>query len=178
MSTAPIAALPAWRRGPWRSCRGSRAGTGLQGSRRGGYGSTGKAACLHVADGRAERRLGARRRRRGTLAVTRPRVPDPRGTPSFRLERPDGCAVRVPARGLMLGRSADCDVVLVHPGASQCHALVLPAAEGLRVVALGRNPTNLNGQPLRGAAPAVEGDLLELPRGQLPRAVRGPRGAR
>lgn len=90
-------------------------------------------------------------------------MPDPRGTPSFRLERPDGCALRVPARGLMLGRSADCDVVLVHPGASQCHALVLPAGEALRIVALGRNPTNLNGQPLRGASPAVEGDLIELP---------------
>ncbi len=79
------------------------------------------------------------------------------------LERADGVRVRVDERGLTLGRGPESDLILTDPRASHLQALVLPGLKGLEVIALGRNPTRRNDEPVNGRAALLHGDTLELP---------------
>lgn len=83
------------------------------------------------------------------------------------LVRDTGTAVRIPAGGLRLGRRADCDVVLGDQAASQVHALVTPTVEGVELVAIGRNPTRVNGEEVKGTRLLADKDVIEVPGGQF-----------
>jgi hypothetical protein len=87
------------------------------------------------------------------------------GRPSVWLVRDTGARVRVPARGLLLGRRADCDIVLDDKRASQHHALITPTLRGLELVALGRNPTKVDGRPVERQTVVRHGQAIEVPGG-------------
>lgn len=65
--------------------------------------------------------------------------------------------------GLWFGRAGDCDIVLSDPNASRRHALVRCDGHGAELVALGRNPTLHNGQPVTQSIALADNDRLELP---------------
>lgn len=79
------------------------------------------------------------------------------------LHRDNGTILRVPPGGLRIGRRADCHVVLEDPEASLIHAIVSGAGPGVEVVSVGRNPTRVNGEEVRGAALLADRDTLEVP---------------
>lgn len=81
------------------------------------------------------------------------------------LRRDNGATVAIPDRGLVLGRRADCDVVLGSPKASSVHAIVTPTLDGLELLALGRNPTLVNAERVTGRRILGDGASLELPGG-------------
>jgi len=81
------------------------------------------------------------------------------------LHRVDGGTLAIPERGLVLGRRDDCDAVLASPEASQVHALLTPTLDGLELFAVGRNPTLVDGTPIRGRRILPDGCRLELPGG-------------
>jgi len=66
------------------------------------------------------------------------------------LHRSRGASIAVPPRGLILGRRPDCDVVLTSGRASQVQAIITPTLDGLELLALGRNPTRVNGNAVSG----------------------------
>ncbi len=94
-----------------------------------------------------------------------PAKPPPHFT-AFRLERPGGCAVRVPRAGLLLGRSPESDVILTDPAASQRQAILLGSSAGLQLFPLGRNPTLHNGRAAVAGAMLADGDNIEVPGGR------------
>lgn len=77
--------------------------------------------------------------------------------------RRGGATVAVPRRGLVLGRRPDCDVVLDSGRASQVHALLTPTLDGLELLSIGRNPTLVNDEPVRGRVRIEDGAVLTLP---------------
>lgn len=79
------------------------------------------------------------------------------------LRLPDGSRRRIEASGCLLGRAADCDVVLVSEDASRRQALVYLGAEGPHVVAMGRAPTLLDGAPVETSRPCSHGARVEVP---------------
>jgi hypothetical protein len=87
------------------------------------------------------------------------------GRPAIWLVRDTGARLRVPARGLILGRRADCDVVLQDKRASQHHAMLTPTLHGLEVIALGRNPTKVDGRAVDRQAVVKHGQAVEVPGG-------------
>lgn len=100
-------------------------------------------------------RAGARRRVSGAWWVE---VVDP--GPALALER--GQRIDVPAR-ITLGRSPDCSVVLEDPAVSALHAVVLVEDGRCLVEDMGsRNGTLLDGRPVQGRAPVVEGDEIQV----------------
>jgi Protein of unknown function (DUF3662)/Inner membrane component of T3SS, cytoplasmic domain len=75
----------------------------------------------------------------------------------------DGRRLPVPARGAVIGRSRDCDIVLEDAGISRRHAEIRPGAEGWTVADLGStNGVRLNGRALRGVELLQPGDRVEL----------------
>lgn len=72
------------------------------------------------------------------------------------LELPDGTRRRVGPAGLLIGRSADCDLVLNDEHASRRHAIVHRTAEGLALVSLGRVESTEN-------AALADGTRLSFP---------------
>ena len=88
-----------------------------------------------------------------------------------------GARLRLTPGGVLLGRGADCDVVLDSQRASRRHALVRMGSAGPEVVPLGRNPTTVNGEPLQAVQAARDGDRVGLP-GAAYRVVveHGPTG--
>lgn len=70
--------------------------------------------------------------------------------------------LRVGASGLLIGRSADCDVVLPDPRTSRHHALVREGISGPLVIPLGRNPTLVNGARIEQVTPLQNCDLLQV----------------
>jgi DNA-binding NtrC family response regulator len=86
--------------------------------------------------------------------------------PILRFER-DGQGFLVPMQSsrLVIGRGADCDVVLTTPDRRLSRRHLLLQRRGRRVVAtnLGRNPARLNDSPLAGGArELLRGDRLRL----------------
>jgi hypothetical protein len=79
------------------------------------------------------------------------------------LIREGGATLGIPERGLVLGRRQDCDVVLDSPKASQVHALLTPTLGGLELLAVGRNPTLVDGKPAVTRAVLADGAQLALP---------------
>jgi hypothetical protein len=87
------------------------------------------------------------------------------GRPAVWLVRDSGARLRVPARGLVLGRRADCDIVLQDKRASQHHCILIPTLQGLEVIALGRNPTKVDGRAVERNAFVRHGQAVEVPGG-------------
>ena len=95
--------------------------------------------------------------------------------------RDTGARLRVPARGLLLGRRDDCDIVLEDPRASYHHAWIVPTQRGIEVVAFGRNPTRVDGKRVERQALVKHGQSIEVPGGvflvHAPFERKGPRSA-
>ncbi len=90
-------------------------------------------------------------------------VKAPRATTStWWLVLPDGSRRRVEPGGCLLGRAADCDVVLVSQDASRRQALVYLSADGPHVVAMGRAPTKLGTELVEGSRALVDGAVIEV----------------
>ncbi|MFO0631748.1 MAG: hypothetical protein U0168_02755 [Nannocystaceae bacterium] len=87
----------------------------------------------------------------------------PTRTASWWLVLPDGSRRRVEPWGCLLGRAADCDVVLVSEDASRRQALVYLGADGPHLVAMGRAPTKLGGDVVEGSRALLDGATIELP---------------
>jgi hypothetical protein len=79
------------------------------------------------------------------------------------LRLPDGSGRRVEPSGCLLGRAADCDVVLLSEDASRRQALVYLGAEGPYVVAMGRAPTLLDGVTVETSRVCANGSKVEVP---------------
>lgn len=75
----------------------------------------------------------------------------------------EGKRMPVGPRGVVLGRSRDCDLVLADANISRHHAEVRPAGEGWTVDDLGStNGVRVNGRPVDGPTPVGPGDRIEL----------------
>jgi len=81
----------------------------------------------------------------------------------WRLETAGQVTLAIPNRGLRIGRREDCDVLLNDGHASSLHCVVIPSQKGLELLALGRNPTQVNDKPVEGRALLESGDRVELP---------------
>jgi hypothetical protein len=85
---------------------------------------------------------------------------------------PDGARVAVRG-GLLIGRHAECDVIVDEEHVSRHHAQLRPTQEGLEIVPLGRNPVVVDGRG-HGAALVVASDAtLAIGTVEL-RLVEGP----
>ena len=71
---------------------------------------------------------------------------------------------RYPVRcaGVVIGRSARCDLIVDGPSVSRMQAIVYPEPEGALLVVLGRGVTRVNGRTVEGSQRLVAGDQLEL----------------
>ncbi len=76
---------------------------------------------------------------------------------------PGAARFAITAGGVVIGRSARCDVVIDHPGASRQHAIVVDHDEGLRVMALGRGRVEVNGAAIEHERALADGDQLDVP---------------
>lgn len=74
----------------------------------------------------------------------------------------DDSGVRVPLgpAGTLIGRSADCHIVVDDPEVSRRHVLILHAEGGTQVIPLGRRKPELRGARIHGPAWAEDGDEL------------------
>ena len=91
------------------------------------------------------------------------------------LEFSNGSRVRIAPRGVLLGRRTDNDVVLEDPRASSVHAMVHMAPDGPEVHAMGRNPTLVNGEAVKGRQTLKDGDVIDVPGARV--QVRSAGGA-
>lgn len=85
--------------------------------------------------------------------------------PGVWLVRDTGARLRVQARGALLGRREDCDIVLKDPRASHHHAMLMPTTRGLELIALGRNPTRVDGRRVDRQCLVRHGQAIEVPGG-------------
>jgi hypothetical protein len=91
-----------------------------------------------------------------------PTRPAPQGSVDATLMLPDGRRLVLGARGLVIGRQPDCDLVLADPNVSRHHAEIRPAGDGeFEVADLGStNGTKLNGARVQGIESLRDGDSL------------------
>jgi len=90
--------------------------------------------------------------------------PQPAGLPSgCWLLGEDGGRLRLTPGGLLLGRHADCDVVLMDPRASRRHALIRRGPHGPEVLHMGTNETWVNGRPVARRQALRDGARVEVP---------------
>ncbi|MGE0549530.1 MAG: FHA domain-containing protein [Kofleriaceae bacterium] len=75
----------------------------------------------------------------------------------------DGPSRRVGAKGVLIGRQPDCDIVANDPSVSRRHALVRLTASGAEVVPLGRAPVEVNGKTSDRVHELANGDTITLP---------------
>lgn len=72
-------------------------------------------------------------------------------------------AVGVPEEGVVVGRSAGCDVVLHSWAVSEEHLRLVPTPDGMEVTDLGAtNPARYRGSEVRGSVIAPYGDAIEV----------------
>lgn len=118
---------------------------------------------------RQRQRRRERRRLLGARAPRAPAVAERRVGPHHRpvttwwLRAEDGTRIRIEGGGALLGRAADCDVVLTDERASRRHALVYAAGDRASVVQLGRVATTVDGAAVDGELAAVSGARIEVP---------------
>lgn len=74
----------------------------------------------------------------------------------------DGASRRVDALGILIGRAADCDIVVPDPHVSRRHALVHVDSEGCELVSLGRTPLVCNDKPCVARQRLRDGDRLRI----------------
>jgi hypothetical protein len=96
---------------------------------------------------------------------------------NFWLEQ-SGHRIFVSPVGVLVGRDACCDVVLLAPQISRRHALLRATDDGLELLTFGRHPTRLNGAPCAPSVWVQFGDEIDFC-GQVFRVVPGaaPRGS-
>ena len=73
-----------------------------------------------------------------------------------------GCVYPVPRDGLVIGRGAECDIVVDDPGVSRRHAAVKPSRGGFTVTDESANGTFVNGARVGGAQTVKHGDVLGI----------------
>jgi pSer/pThr/pTyr-binding forkhead associated (FHA) protein len=78
------------------------------------------------------------------------------------IELGTGCVYPVPRDGLVIGRGAECDIVVDDPGVSRRHAMVKPGRGGFVVTDESANGTFVNGKRMTGAHPLKHGDVLGI----------------
>ena len=98
----------------------------------------------------------------GLDAALAVRAPQPRAPRGCWLLGEDGSRLRLTPGGLLLGRHADCDVVLMDPRASRRHALIRRGPHGPEVVHMGTNETRVNGRPVAREQALRDGDRVEI----------------
>lgn len=64
--------------------------------------------------------------------------------------------------GLLIGRSAECDVVLADARVSRHQLLLRPTDDGVEATVLGRAPVQVNGAPVAASATLRDGDAIGL----------------
>lgn len=93
------------------------------------------------------------------------------------LELDRGLRRGLDGRGLLIGRRADCDIVVDDPRASSIHCLVVLGRDGPELRSLGRNPTLVN-DTAETSAQLVHGDVVEVPGLRFRLLDEGIRGSR
>lgn len=94
------------------------------------------------------------------MSPTRLATSDPQDAPPT-LVAHGGQRIVLAGSPVVLGRQADCDLVLQDDQASRRHAQVEPGPDGFMLVDLGStNGTLLNGRPVDGPAPLAPGDRI------------------
>ena len=81
---------------------------------------------------------------------------------AFWLRLKDGAARRIPAGGLLIGRSAGCDVLTTSRAASRRHAVVYLDEQGPSIQVLGRGGVSVAGESVEGRAELPDGSLVEV----------------
>lgn len=81
--------------------------------------------------------------------------------PSYWLETRDA-RVSIQGGSALVGRSRDCDVVLLDERVSRHHALFRVVEEGVELIALGQLPVVVNGVPVGAARRLTEGDVVDV----------------
>jgi hypothetical protein len=87
----------------------------------------------------------------------------------------DGLSRRVGAKGLLIGRHRDCDLVLSTPTVSRKHALVRLTRDGAELLPLGRGSIEVNGKASDRARELAHGDTIALPGMRLRVEIVAPR---
>ena len=82
------------------------------------------------------------------------------GFSSWWLRAGEGSARKITPAGLLLGRSAHCDVVLPSERASRRQALVYLASEGPRLEVLGQGETRVGERVVERSADLADGDVI------------------
>ncbi len=82
-------------------------------------------------------------------------------TKRFWLDAPDG-RVTIGAWAVLIGRSADCNIVLERPEISRHHLLVRLSGEGVEMLPLGREPVHLNGVERSVLTTLHGGDVIDV----------------
>jgi hypothetical protein len=73
-----------------------------------------------------------------------------------------GLRLALPASGLLVGRGAECHVIIDDPCVSRRHLLVVESEDGVRVVPFGRRPVLVNDGPHDASARLVSGDRIQV----------------
>lgn len=74
----------------------------------------------------------------------------------------DGREYAVPVSGLLIGRDASCDVVVVAPEVSRRHARIAPTGHGYEVLDSSANGVLVNGARVQGHVALAKGDRLRI----------------
>lgn len=97
------------------------------------------------------------------IAASRHALPSARMSQRWWLQVHGGKRLRIGAAGVLIGRSAQCDVVLVDATASRSQAIVYAGPGGPRVTVLGQGATTINDQPVASEGALGHGDVLGVP---------------
>ena len=76
--------------------------------------------------------------------------------------RRSGAVVAIPDRGLVIGRGAECDVVLRSSTVSRRHAVIRPSIQGYVVWDASTNGTFVNGRRVDGSEVLGMGDVIRI----------------
>src|SRR5512140_28256 len=95
--------------------------------------------------------------------------------PRVMLVMANGLSRRVGAKGLLIGRHRDCDLVVTAPTVSRRHALVRMTRDGAELLPLGRVPIEVNGKTSDRPRELAHGDTIALPGLTLTVEIVAPR---
>lgn len=90
------------------------------------------------------------------------------------IERGDGSGQRLAGASVLIGRSPDCEVILLDQRASAYHSVLVLGPDGPRLVTLGRLPPLVDGVPAERVHPLAAGATVEFPGEVLRLRARGP----
>lgn len=96
-----------------------------------------------------------------------------RAPSSHWLAVPGGPRSRIRAGGVLIGRAADCDIVIDEPSVSRLQAMVHLAPDGASLVVLGQAAMTVNGRTCERNQLLVAGDAIELAGRRLQVVVDG-----